>query len=134
MPLRQILGAAEAHGWHLMLAEIVLDRELFESGERSHDEIDFIALDQFDCFRFGGCRHARGIGDEKFDLATGQREVLVFEEARDPFLKMNASGGEPAGFYCHEPDLDRPLLRYGRFRQPRNPGSGASRRQKSASA
>jgi hypothetical protein len=72
----------------------------------------------------------RGVGDDKFDLATGQREVLVLQKARDPFLEMNASGRKPAGFHGHQSDLDRLLLRHGRPRQTRDTGSGGSCCQK----
>jgi hypothetical protein len=77
MPLGEILGAAESHGRHFVFAEIILDGEPFKGGERPHDKVDIVALDQFDGFGFRRRRHARGVGDNEFDLTAGEREVLV---------------------------------------------------------
>jgi hypothetical protein len=77
MPLRQILGAAKAHSRHLMFAKIVLDREPFEGREGPHDEVDFVALGQFDCLGLRGRRYARSIGDDKLNLSARKRGILI---------------------------------------------------------
>jgi hypothetical protein len=46
---------------------------------------------------------------------------------------MHASGRQPAGFYRHQPDLDRLLLRYDRSRNRSDSGRRARRGQKFAS-
>ncbi len=86
MALGEVLGAAKSHGRHLMFAEIIFNGEPFEGGKRPHDEVDLIALHQLDGFGFRGRRHARSIGDDKFDLSARQREILVSQKAGDPFL------------------------------------------------
>src|SRR5215468_6188713 len=115
MPLCKILGAAKSHGRYLVLAEIILDGEPFERCERPHDEVDLVALNQFNGFCLRSRRHARGVGDDKFDGLARKLEVLVFQKAANPLLKVNASGREPAGFHGHQSDLDWFLLRDGRF-------------------
>src|SRR5262249_13738880 len=130
MPLCKILGAAKSHGRYLVLAEIILDGEPFERCERPHDEVDLVALNQFNGFCLRSRRHARGVGDDKFDGSARKREVLVFQKAANPLLKVNASGCEPAGFHGHQSDLDRFLLRNNRFCYLPDCGSGAGCPQK----
>lgn len=86
MALGKILGAAKSHGRHLVFAEIIFDGEPFEGSERPHDEVDLVALEQFDGFGFRGRRHARGFSDDKFDLSAREREVLVSQKTGDPLL------------------------------------------------
>jgi hypothetical protein len=126
MPLGEILGAAKSHGRHLVLAEIIFNGEPLKGGERSHNKVDLIALNQLDRFSLGCRRNASGIGHNKFDLSSRQREVFVFQKTGDPFFKMNASSGEPAGFHGYQPDLDRVLLRDGWSCHLRDCGSRAA--------
>ena len=72
LALGDILRAGVAERRHLVLREIVDDREMFERRERSHDHVDLVALDEFDRLGLGAGRIAAGVRDDQFDLAAGQ--------------------------------------------------------------
>ena len=60
----------------------------------------------------------------QFDLAAGQREILVLEERADAFLEMHAPRRKRPGFHREQADLERRALRDRRHWKCGGAGSG----------
>src|SRR5262245_23893966 len=94
LALGHVLRAGIAERRHLVLRQIIDDREMLKGRERPHDHVDLLALDQLDRLGLGTGRVAAGIGDDDLDLAAGDRVITLLEEGCDPLLVMNAARGK----------------------------------------
>ena len=128
-PLRHVFGAGEAEHRRLVLVDVVGDGEQFESGERSEDGVDLVALDQFLRFGLGAGGIAAGIGGDEVDLAAGEGVVLLLQVRDDALFHLDAALRQRSGLDGEQAELERRGLRDGRRgkleRRQRGAGSGA---------
>ena len=130
LALREVFGRGRAgHDRRPGLADVVVDGDRLECGERPDDDVHLVALDQF--LGLGACtrRVAAGVGDEQFDLAAGDGVVALLEEELNAFLHLLAASGERAGAHREEADADRIALRESSRGQDEGCGRGQGAQQ-----
>ena len=95
----------------LRRADVVVDGQRLEGGERADQHRHVQALDQF--LRLGARlrRIAGGVGGVQLDRPAGELVVALLEEDREALLHLDAAGGERAGLDGEEADLDGTGLR-----------------------
>src|SRR3954463_1812585 len=102
---------------HRGRADVVVDGEGLEGGERPDDDVDLLALDEL----LGPRLRHRGlparVGDDEDRLASAEHVVALLEEEIDPFLHLPPAGGERPRADAEEPDPDRLALRRGARRE-----------------
>jgi hypothetical protein len=95
MKLRHVLGRRDGKRWGLGLADIVVDRQRLEGGERANQTKDIVALDEL--LRLGACGrgNAGSVGDNQFDLPARKlllRSLRCITSARSLSIPPEASG------------------------------------------
>ena len=112
LALREVLSRRRArHDRRARRADVVVDGERLERGERPDQHRHLQPLDQLLRLgaRLGGI--AAGVGDDELDLAAGDGVVALLEKELDAFFHLLAAGGERAGAHGQETDPDRLGLR-----------------------
>ena len=123
--LGEVVGAGEAERRRLVLADIVGDRQKLEGGERTEDDVDLIALDQFLRLGLGAGRLAAGIGGEELDLAAGHLVVVLLQPGEHALLHLDAALRQAAGLDREQAELERRALRDRRRGEPEGRGRRA---------
>ena len=107
-------------------ADVVIDRQGFERGERADEDRDVEALDQF--LRLGaGLRGiAGGVGGVKLDRPARERVVALLEEDREALFHLQSAGGERPGLDGEKSDAQGRRLRHcrGHLEDPRRHAGG----------
>ncbi len=108
--LRQIFGAGNGQRRRARRADVVVDRQSLESGERPEHARDVKALHQLLhlCAADGGV--TGGVGGRELDRPVAEHVLAVFEERQQTLFHLQAARSERAGLNGQEADTDRPGL------------------------
>src|SRR4249920_246693 len=109
--LRHVLGGGEAQQRHLVLRDVVGDRQQLEGREWSEDSVDLVALNQLLHLGLGAGGIAAGVGGKELHLAAGHRVVLLLQVRDNALFHLDAALGERAGFYGEQAELEWRRLR-----------------------
>jgi hypothetical protein len=105
--LRHVLRRGNAQRRHLLLGQIIGNRQRLEGGERSDQAMDVVLFDQFLRLGARGGGNAGGIGDDQFDLAAGQRVVALLQEHVERKLHVDAARSQRSGLGRQQANADR---------------------------
>ncbi len=111
LALGHVLGARDGEDRRLGGADVVVDRQRLEGGERADQHIHVEALDQLLGLGARLRRVAAGVGGLQLDRTAGEHVVAFLEERHHALFHLQPARGERAGLDGEKADLDRPGLR-----------------------
>ena len=126
MTLGHVLGGRDGQRRGFGLADVVVDRQRLEGGERADQAMDIVALDQLLRLGARGRGNAGRVGDDQFDLAAGELVVALLQIHHERALHVDAARGQRSGLHGQKPDADRRRRLPPRPHSPADPASAVA--------
>ena len=125
LALREVLGRSRGRDdGHLGLANVVVNRQRLERGERADDDVYAVLLHQLLCLGLGDRRLAGRVSDDQLHLAARDHVVALFKEQAQPVFHLLATGGQRAGLDGEEAKADRLCGQRGQGQRGGDEGGG----------